>query len=135
MQSELALDNGLDDDCDGAVDGRPKASDLTLFVTLSHPSLVDVTLALTPGKAEPDGAKLERAHVCETGAAFSVQTLSLPSLAKGHYELTLTRAATCGAELPASVDASVWLHGKLSGVYAVSVAPGAPTLLGAVDLQ
>ncbi len=133
--SEREIDNGLDDDCDGAVD-RSATNQAPVFVTLSHSALVDVSLALKEG--EHDAASsgvLERAHVCEAGAPFSVQTLLLSKLAPGHYELTLTRAATCGAELTTAVDASIWVYGKLLGVYAVSVAPGAATRLGALDVR
>jgi len=135
-QAESEIDNGLDDDCNGTVDHHALTPEAPVLVTLSHSTQTDVALALTKGTTDAASTGvLGRTHVCDTGSSFAVQTLLVSKLEQGRYELTLSRGATCGAELTGPVDAAIWIHGKPYGVYAVRVTPGAATRLGTVDVQ
>ena len=134
-KQEPEVDNGLDDNCDGRVDHQPDSKHVALLITLSHPSLVDVHVALKP---EPKGEfppEVSREHLCEEGAPFAIQSLRLPDVPKGRYDLTVSHGASCGTDVSAPVNASVWLYGRLVGVFSVSLAADAPTVVGTLDVR
>ncbi len=136
---ERPIDNGLDDDCDGRVDRQAEASNASLFISLVHNTQVDLELALTA--AEPSGqdslakSVVSRVQVCQSAAPFAIQQAAFAQLAKGRYELAVAHGKTCGADLPATVNASLWLQGQAQGVYAVNVAPGGRAVLGTIEVR
>lgn len=139
-QREGEIDNGLDDDCDGRIDRQAEPSQASLFITLSHNTQVDVELSLSAGPSPSADASLDknvisRVQVCQGSEPFAIQQAVFPQLEKGKYEVAVTHGKVCGADLPVTVDAALWLQGKAQGVYAVRVAPGERTVLGTVEVR
>lgn len=139
-ERESEIDNGLDDDCDGRVDRQAEPSRASLFIALSHNTQVDVELALSAGPSPSADASLDknvisRVQVCQSAEPFAIQQAAFPQLEKGKYEVAVTHGKVCGADLPVTVDASLWLEGKAQGVYAIRVAPGERTVLGTVEVR
>lgn len=133
--SEPAIDNGLDDDCDGRVDQAAAASG-ALSIALAHASDVDVKLvvsATAPATAPAGEATAER--VCDGSAPFAIQHLDVEKLEPGHYDLTLVRADACGKDKGATVSASLSLDGKAQVVYAIALKPGESVPVASLDVK
>lgn len=137
---ENEIDNGLDDNCDGRLDQQAEPITANLFVALAHNTQVDLELAMTAGSDPAAEASLtksviSRVQVCQSAAPFTIQQAAFPQLAPGRYEIAIVHGKACGAELPATANASLWLEGKAKGVYAVNVAPGGRIVLGTVEVR
>ena len=137
---ELEKDNGLDDDCDGHIDRQVKPSEASLFIALSHNTQVDVELSVTAtgdsaAEASLEKSVISRVQVCEAAEPFAMQEAAFTKLERGRYELAIVHGKACGATLPATVDASLWLEGKTQGVYGVTVAPEGRSVLGTLEVR
>ncbi len=138
--NEAALENGLDDDCDGRLDTGTEPIHASLLITLTHNSAVDLTLTLTPAKQAkgvasslPPGAHATL-HACTSDAPFTLHTATLQDLPTGRYELALSHGPGCGTEATGVATASLWLQGRPVGAYGVAVAPRERTVLGTLDV-
>jgi hypothetical protein len=127
-------DNGLDDDCDGVIDGpRGTATQLTISAAHRSEARADVRLDLTDpaGGAVPNLA-MERTST--RGSTVSSSRLDLSALPSGRYRLTAARG---GPEAePAELSLAVSLATKdKARTYLVRLGAGETRTLGVIEVR
>jgi hypothetical protein len=130
--SELA-DNGLDDDCDGAVDGaKPAASKITLTAAYRAETPDEVSLDLT---SESGGPVPELGLKAEPGGgpAVRLSRLDLSALPRGRYRLTATRPGAEASATELSLAVSSATNGSTQ-TYLVRLGAGETRTLGVIEV-
>jgi hypothetical protein len=121
---EPVLENALDDDCDGKLDGV--ANDGSLLVALAYPRGAALRFWLQEGERDPTPLALP---ACAEANSFCVVRLDTKSLPHGQHHL-LVQATAESAALPSSVVVSASTQGKL-GTYLLRLdEAGPPRRLG-----
>jgi|GEM_PF-6725463 len=125
--------NGLDDDCDGAIDGAPTAaSGLTIVTAYRTETAGEVRLALTSESGSPvPNQALERE--AQRGPAVALSRLGLSDLPSGRYVVTASRA---GGEVdPAELSLAVSLATVgPAQTYLVRLGAGETRTLGTIEV-
>jgi hypothetical protein len=90
--AESSSPNGVDDDCDGVIDGAPPAaSDFTIVVAHTTDPALELRIALTDarGAAAPE-ASLTRG--VQRGASATLSRLEITALPPGRYQVSVAQA-------------------------------------------
>jgi len=125
---EPARPNGLDDDCDGRIDGVDEQAPVS--VVLAYPR----ALPLTVGIAEPATELPQPAPRCDDESAYCTLWLTSEQLPRGTHALVLRVAAEPARSAPAPVVVSVRAAGKVSTYWAPLGADDHERTLGSLSL-
>jgi hypothetical protein len=101
QQQEPALANGVDDDCDGRVDGEAAQGNELLSISLVRRSDVDLTLALRASDGQLVAPSTTRTSgACDTAAPFALTQTDFETLAPGSYEVVVAEGPACKGKQP-----------------------------------
>jgi hypothetical protein len=137
QREEPSLRNGVDDDCDGRVDGEPAPSEQVLSVSLVRAPDVDVVLMLRRSDGQVVTPSRTRATgVCEAAAPFALTRADYDALEPGTYEVVLTRVATCQGNSKPFTHATIWTADEKPQRLALGVSLGAePVVLATAEVR
>jgi hypothetical protein len=121
--------NGLDDDCDGAVDGH---GDKGPYLALAHTAQIGVEVTLIRSADGRVVGELSSPAVAECGARAKKALPSL-ELEPGSYTISARRIVSCGRDGPASLGISVG-SGHERAVYATAELGDSPRALGKLEV-
>jgi hypothetical protein len=122
--SELA-DNGLDDDCDGSIDGLPPTT-LSLAYPVDAPGELRLVLSAEPS-VDAGASNATGTPSSARGSTANIHRLSLAGLPQGRYRVEVARGGAETTSAATSADPSS--AREVSAVFALTSLGGSRTYL------
>jgi hypothetical protein len=129
--AEPPLANGLDDDCDGQIDGVAAADTLVLALAYARSDSAPPKLAL---RADETHVIELAAPACDATSPFCTMQLSGQNLARGRHTLVVQSADPATNSESRTLLVSVQGHGKVASYLAAVAAGGHEQPLGQLAL-
>jgi hypothetical protein len=123
--TEPSLDNALDDDCDGRVDGADPAA--PLWLALAYPRAAALQLSWQASEQAPVAITLP---ACADDAAFCTVKLGAETFPHGTHTLLVQATEVGASALPSALLVSVQAQGKATAYLLRIEHTGEPRAVG-----